>query len=130
MILPVQQSLPVILSTNVNRAFSKLDEIRAIFLSKDLDIFAATESWFNTDMTDEIVSIDNCSVYRDDRSDGRLGGGVAIWVKDSLQPTHCPMIGPAFGTNSVCLKFHRLEANSVCFVYTFPLRQLFNHLMV
>ena len=114
MILPVHRILPIILSTNVNRAFSKLDEIRATFLSQKLDIFAATETWFSAEMSDEIVSIDNCTVFRNDRSDGRIGGGVAIWVKNSLQPTRFSMIGSDFGTDCVCLKFHRFKLCLLC----------------
>jgi hypothetical protein len=120
-ILPASQpSLPLILSTNVNRAFSKIDEIRATVSSKDLHIFAATESWLTPDMPDQIMSIDGYTIFRDDRSDGRIGGGVAIWTKSVLQPSRFPMQGPEYGTNSVCLMFHNLKFCLLC-IYVPPL---------
>ena len=120
MILPVPpQPFPIILYANVNRAFSKLDEIRAIISSKCLHVFAATESWFSSDLSDDLVSVNNCTVFRDDRSDGRVGGGVAVWVKNFLLPSRFPIHGPAYGTNSVCLLFHSLKFCLFC-IYVPP----------
>ena len=70
--------LPTVLTANVNRAFSKLDDVKASVLSKNVHVFAATETWFNSVISDEIVGIDNFTLYRDDRSDGRVGGGLVF----------------------------------------------------
>ena len=106
--------MPVIFSANINRAFAKLDEIRATISSKDVHVFAATESWFTSSHSDHIVSINNFTVYRDDRSDGRVGGGVAVWVKNFLQPSSFTMQGLNHGTNAVCLLFHALKLCLLC----------------
>ena len=70
--------LPCFASTNVNRAFSKLDHIHSLIPCKFLQVFAITESWVTSEIDDSLVSIENFIVHRDDRDDGRVGGGVAV----------------------------------------------------
>lgn len=90
-----------------------MDHIRALMSSKSSLIFAATESWFTSDHLDCLVSINNCALFRDDRPDNRLGGGVAVWVASFLQPSVFRPQGNPFGSNSVWLIFHSLK---ICFV--------------
>ena len=88
---------------NVNRVFNKLDGICATFSSKRLHIFCATESWLSSHYTDDAVAIDNCTLFRSDRSDGRQGGGVAVWVKNNLLPLRFQLQGPEQGTDSLAV---------------------------
>lgn len=111
--------LPTILMANVNRAFSKLDDIKASILSKNVHVFAATETWFSSVISDEIVGIDNFTFYRDDRSDGRVGGGVGVWVHTSFHATRYFFEGPTFGTESVCLLFTCIKTCFLC-IYVPP----------
>lgn len=115
MILPnVPSFLPTILSANVNRAFSKMDHIRSLMSCKSAHIFAVTESWFTSDVHNDIVSINNCNLFRDDRNDGRRGGGAAVWVNFFLNPTVYNYVGNPHGCNSVWLIFHSLKIIFVC----------------
>lgn len=51
----------------------------------NVDCFVASETWFSDVHTDNFLSIRGYQLFRDDRA-GRVGGGVAIWAKDSLSP--------------------------------------------
>lgn len=44
-----------------------------------------TESWFNANISDDLICIPGYSVFRDDRC-GRIGGGVAIWSRQFFSP--------------------------------------------
>ena len=54
-------------------------------LKLNVDCFVASETWFSDVHTDNFLSICGYNLFRDDRV-GRIGGGVAIWAKDSLNP--------------------------------------------
>ena len=105
---------PVVISSNVNRALAKMDHIRALFSAMSAQIFVATESWFSDSHTNDIASIIDCCLFRDDRTDGRVGGGVAVWVKTFLRPVLFQTQGASYGTNSVWLVFHSLKMCLVC----------------
>ena len=65
-----------------------MDDIRlSIHKSSSLSaphVLCVTESWLNSAVSDNFVSISNYSVFRADRLCGR-GGGVAVWVIDFVQ---------------------------------------------
>ena len=109
-----EQKIPLFASTNVNHAISKMDFIRSFISSKALQIFAATESWFSDVIPDILVNVNNNFVFRDDRDDGRVGGGVAVWTNFSLNPVRFYPDGPSYGTNSVWLTLPRLNMIFVC----------------
>lgn len=60
-----------------------MEELRWTLHSRDVDIFACSESWLGEKHDDNIVSISGFRVFREDRKE-RIGGGVAVWVKDSI----------------------------------------------
>ena len=53
---------------------------------EDIDphIIGITESWANTDMTDAELGLTGCVMFRRDRL-GRRGGGVILYVKESIE---------------------------------------------
>ena len=53
---------------------------------EDIDphIIGITESWANTDITDAELGLTGCTMFRRDRI-GRRGGGVILYVKESIQ---------------------------------------------
>ena len=57
---------------------------------KQYDILVFTESWLPPNISNEDIKITNFNLpYRNDRVE-RLGGGVAIYVKESLQSQKRP----------------------------------------
>lgn len=50
-----------------------------------MDIILLTETWLNSNISDGDVAISNYkNPYRKDREDGRLGGEVTTFVKESI----------------------------------------------
>ena len=81
-----------------------------------MDIFACSESWLSDKHDDSIVSIRGYRVFRQDRKH-KTGGGVAVWVKDSIQVivNSCPQL-PQFE----CLSLHLVSFGLVLFVLYVP----------
>ena len=77
--------LPTILNLNA-RSLSeeKLDELRVNVAINDVSIICVTETWFKFYMDDTNLSIEGFSVERKDRCDGRTGGGVACYIRNSF----------------------------------------------
>ena len=50
------------------------------------------ETWLHEDITDDLIDIAGYCLHRRDRQDGRVGGGVAVYVRQGLpcilQPQH------------------------------------------
>ena len=67
---------------------TKLDELR-VLLSKDprIHILTLSETWLNDNWTDSMISIDNYSIIRRDRSTSTNGGGTLIYIHNSIQFT-------------------------------------------
>lgn len=85
------QRLPSVLCSNVRSVVPKLDQISATLQTKCVDIFVATESWLGRYHSDDSIALNRYTSFRDDRK-GRIGGGVAVWVKQSLFPIPVPLI--------------------------------------
>lgn len=69
---------------NTRSVRNKLADVQLLMTSNDLDVFAVTESWLTSDISDaELLAGLPYSCYRNDRADGRKGGGVLVAVKNS-----------------------------------------------
>ena len=55
-----------------------------LIVSKDIDIFALSESWLNENVLDCEIQIPSFYVHRLDRSH-KLGGGVCVYVKEQFK---------------------------------------------
>ena len=63
---------------------NKLTEFQLLLSANIPDIFAVTETWLSSNITDaEILSGLPYNCYRNDRCDGRRGGGVLLFVKNN-----------------------------------------------
>lgn len=64
-----------------------MDELRKKVQGGNFDIAAITESWAKEDINDSELKIDGYTMYRKDRlvNTGASGGGVLLYVKESLQ---------------------------------------------
>lgn len=54
---------------------------------KKIDIFVCSETWLTSHHDSGMVSIADYACYRADRDD-RIGGGVAVWVRESYSVSH------------------------------------------
>ena len=69
---------------NINRLYSKLDEIRYhVKTNFPVDIYGVVETFLNSTVDDTEICIDNYNIIRRDRV-GSSGGGIVLYLKDNL----------------------------------------------
>ena len=73
---------------NSRSIVNKLDELRALCLANKFDIVCVVESWLSPDISDAEIFIPSFKIFRRDRN--RHGGGILIFVKDTLVCTTVP----------------------------------------
>ena len=66
------------------RIVNKKNELNIMVEDIDPHIIGITESWTNTDITDAELGLRREVMFRRDRI-GRRGGGVMLYVKESIQ---------------------------------------------
>jgi hypothetical protein len=116
---------PSFLLTNIARLITQSGRSKASFLkdqaeANNCQFIGVTETWLNSSILDSEVSHDfpGYSLFRGDRSDGRQGGGVALYLREDLT-------GDVLATfsNSVCdllvIKINQLDT-VVCVAYRPP----------
>ena len=69
---------------NARSIVNKRNELNIMVEYIDPHIIGITESWANTDMTDAELGLPGYVMFRTDRI-GRRGGGVILYVKESIQ---------------------------------------------
>jgi len=81
--------MPNILAANIRGGLcNKLDELSAIFDTNFVDVGCISETWLKPSIDDSAIVMSNYVCYRNDRADGRQGGGVAVYVRSNLSCTH------------------------------------------
>ena len=75
--------MPSFLSTNIRLLFPKMDEFALLLDHLCIDIAAVSETWLHQGIENDILSIPNYNLVRQDRSVGR-GGGVCAFVSNSI----------------------------------------------
>ena len=87
MILPSSsQFLPSILLLNIRSLRPKIDELSAFSSATSPDILAVCETWLDSTVSDSQISLPYYGApYRSDRNDERRGGGVCLYVKNSIK---------------------------------------------
>lgn len=71
-----------IIHLNAQSLLKKIDEFRFIFVGSNVDFICVTETWFRSDMPDELAKLDGYYLYRVDRQGH--AGGVAIYVRNGI----------------------------------------------
>ena len=75
------------MNANIRSIVSKTDELTYYLSSNNISVAALTETWLKDTMATEFFEIDGYSMIRNDRN-GRRGGGVAVYIKNSLSYKH------------------------------------------
>ena len=70
-------------SLNARSIMNKKSELNIMVLDSDPHIIGITESWANKDITDAELGLEGYAMFRKDRM-GRRGGGVLLYVKDTI----------------------------------------------
>ncbi len=96
--------LPNSLSTNVRSLLPKIDELALILI----DIAAVSETWLHSHIENEVLSIPNYNLIRQDRTFGR-GGGVCAFVSNSIPCKRWPGLeNPLYECSWLRLRPYRL----------------------
>jgi len=74
------------LSFNARSIVNKIDMFKATVCNSQPDIIGITESWTTDKIFDSELHLDNYCIFRCDRLLGTRGGGVLLYVKESLHP--------------------------------------------
>lgn len=61
-----------------------MDELFSFISQYHSDFVCVTESWLNSSVVDEAVTMDGYSIFRADRASHRKGGGICVWVKTTF----------------------------------------------
>ena len=69
---------------NARSIVNKKNELNIMVEDTDPHIIGITESWANTDITNDELGLTGYVMFRRDRI-GRKGGGVILYVKESIQ---------------------------------------------
>ena len=69
---------------NARSIVNKKNELNIMVEDIDPHIIGITESWANTDITDAELGLTGYVMFRTDRI-GKRGGGVILYVKESIQ---------------------------------------------
>ena len=69
---------------NARSLINKKPELNIMVEDIDPHIIGITESWANTDITDAELGLTGYVIFRRDRI-GKRGGGVMLYVKESIQ---------------------------------------------
>ena len=81
----VQQCVTTVFTANIRGGFmQKVDELESVLLTNNVDIACVTETWLNDVIPSGVVSISGYVIHRNDRSNGRRGGGVAVFVRQDI----------------------------------------------
>ena len=76
---------PSILLLNARSLVPKLDELNLLSSSTNVNVMIVTESWLSSNILNEQIVIPGFGApFRCDRSDGRVGGGVCVYVNDCI----------------------------------------------
>ena len=90
--LPPYFCVPPTLSTsllmshlNIRSMLPKLDDVR-LFLKQHKHgfVFGLSETWLSGNVTNMEVAIEGFNLYRRDRTNGSIGGGVAVYVSNNI----------------------------------------------
>ena len=98
---------------NTRSALPKIDFIRAECAKIQPTVFACTESWLHSGISDNLISIPNYSILRHDR-DSRTGGGVLVFVSNLVN--YCTLSLPTSSPSCIEAVWFHLPVTNVIFV--------------
>jgi hypothetical protein len=76
--------LPTFFHSNVRSLNAKIDDLQIVTQQNNADVIAITETWLNSRITDGAVSLPGYSIVRNDRENGKRGGGVCAFIKSNI----------------------------------------------
>ena len=81
-------SLPSLFISNARSLVNKIDELSSTVSNYSADIVVITETWLSNNVDNSVIGLNGFSTFRHDRSDGRRGGGVCVYVNNRFPVFH------------------------------------------
>jgi hypothetical protein len=97
--------------TNANSLPGKIGELRSQVEQDSVDIIGIVESFGRSEITDGEFYISGYQMFRADRKTGGKGGGLIIYVKDTLSATLIESLGTEFQESLWCVV--KLKENTI-----------------
>ncbi|XP_075167910.1 uncharacterized protein LOC142240076 [Haematobia irritans] len=92
-------------SIRPSRYNNKLCELKSMLVGSNIDVFAISETWLKAIVSNRSLSIPGYEIIRSDRL-YRVGGGVAIYLRDGLK-YNVVFRSSEYGTcESLCVELH------------------------
>jgi hypothetical protein len=63
-----------IMYTNIASLMARFNDFSMEITNSKPNIIALTETWFNSDISNDMIALNNCKLFRKDRKNGRAGG--------------------------------------------------------
>lgn len=70
---------------NTRSLIAHFDDVTQLLHRESIDILCLTETWLNESMPDGNVAISDYCLFREDRTDGRRGGGLMVYIRNNLR---------------------------------------------
>ena len=80
--------LPSLFISNARSLVNKIDELSSTVSNYSADIVVITETWLSNNVDNSVIGSNGFSTFRHDRSDGRRGGGVCVYVNNRFPVFH------------------------------------------
>ena len=88
---------------------NKIDEISTLISLNSYDIIVITESWLNSNVTNNFISQPGYVTYRKDRNNDLRGGGICTFIRANLNVFEvCDLGDPEVESQWFVLKTDRL----------------------
>jgi hypothetical protein len=102
-----------LLYTNANSLHGKIVELRSRVEQDNIDIIGKVESFERSEITDSELYMSGYQMFRADRKTGKKGGGLIIYVKDTLSATLVDNLGTEFQESLWCVV--KLKGNKISY---------------
>ena len=110
-------SLPSLFISNARSLVNKIDELSRTVSNYSADIVVITEIWLSNNVDNSVIGLNGFSTFRHDRSDGRRGGGVCVYVNNRFPVFHLDDISvPDIESIWLLLKLSRLPSGFNSFI--------------
>ena len=112
---PPTWDFPAILNTNIHGSMAgKLDELPTVCSLNNIQVASLTETWCTGQIL-EVLSLPGYTLFRRDRNNGMLHGGVACYVRDTIPTKHSPELDKdnTLEVMFLTMRHHRMPRDTI-----------------
>ena len=107
-------NVPNMLISNIRSLARKIDEVGSIASSNHVDMICITETWLSPSIPDNLVSLPNFNLFRNDRSVSS-GGGVCAYISSNIHSRRLPQYECPSIESMVVSKTKKVTSLNFCY---------------